>query len=185
MNTPAKILEYLENHSPATISQISRALDLTRADIRHHMKSLIQNQMVEILPEIYRSGPGRPSALFQPTQHHNAALMENLITSLIGGIAKYQLSPEDRLHLSERVAAGLLSGLEVSGSPAIRLTQITNHLQSLGFSIRWEAHAEGPALLIQQEPLSSLIHDPEFTSLVIACLLRLIHKMVSGLPDSR
>ena len=63
-NTRQRILQYLEKNSQATAPELSQVLDLTQANIRHHLGVLENDGKIEVIGETPASGRGRPTLVF-------------------------------------------------------------------------------------------------------------------------
>ena len=59
-----RLHDYLEQHGPVTIQEITRAMHMTAANARHHLNILIEQGVVEGVGERAAQGKGRPSLLY-------------------------------------------------------------------------------------------------------------------------
>lgn len=154
--TRQKILDYLDRHRQANALDLSRALGLTPANIRHHLKELVERGLIQRVGTGKTGGRGRPAHIYRVT-YHNAPealmrLVELLWTELISNVPARQHNA--RLL---QLAASLTANTPASqGSLPQRLVQTIQKLQSLGFQAHWEAHAEAPIIVLDRCPFSDL-----------------------------
>ena len=67
-STRQLLLEYLYTHRVATSTDLSYALQVTKANVRYHLSNLCKDGLVKVIGEHHQQGPGRPSQLFSLTQ---------------------------------------------------------------------------------------------------------------------
>jgi predicted ArsR family transcriptional regulator len=155
-STRQRLLDILKNRPNTTAAELSRALQLTQADVRHHLSNMIAEGLV-IATGYQRGGRrGRPAQKFSIA---TAALNNNfdLLSSALLTVSLQNLSPSDRLVFLRHVAAQLV-GENTSGGPlAQRLVGAVVRLSELGYQARWEAHAEAPRLILEHCPFASLL----------------------------
>ena len=174
-STRQRLLDILKNRPNTTAAELSRALQLTQADVRHHLSNMIAEGLV-IATGYQRGGRrGRPAQKFSIA---TAALNNNfdLLSSALLTVSLQNLSPPDRLVFLRHVAAQLV-GENTSGGPlAQRLVGAVVRLSELGYQARWEAHTEAPRLILEHCPFASLLpKHPELCHLD-ACMLEILLK---------
>ncbi len=180
INTSSRILGFLENHGASTVNQISQALDLTKADIRHHIKILLHENIIERSSKPYQNGPGRPAAMFGLRVNPSPALLQNLLSSLSEWMSQTHIVDQEKKMLAKYIAVKLVPQFDVAGPPSIRISTLIQQLRPLGFNIHWEASPKGPYIKIKQEPISSVLPDAELSSLILSSLVELINKKSPG-----
>ena len=74
-HTRQQIITYLHSHRSATSAELGRALLVTPANIRHHLRLLKKDGLVEEIGQEPARGRGRPTKIYGLTNH---ALMHNL-----------------------------------------------------------------------------------------------------------
>jgi len=183
MNTSARIRQYLEINGPTTGFQLCRAMDLTKADIYYHIRLLLKQGIIDVAPEPYQFGAGRPARQFilvKPAPESLSRLMIALLQTYHGDISNVT-SNENALaeYLSTEILKNCSHIGEVPRSPALRLIRIIWELSTYGIHLRWLARKDGPFIYLEQEYLSTLIKDSELVELIIEGLLTKIKKMVA------
>ena len=169
-STRQRLLDILKNRPNTTAAELSRALQLTQADVRHHLSNMVDEGLV-VETGYQRGGRrGRPARKFSIA---TATLKDNfdLLSSALLAVSLQNLSPPDRMVFLRDVAVKL-AGEHASGGPlAQRLAGAVVRLNELGYQARWEAHADAPRLILEHCPFASLLpKHPELCQLD-ACLL--------------
>lgn len=164
-STRQKIIEYLQDKPISSARQLSRALQVTPANIRHHLSVLKKEGVVEEAGSRPASGRGRPTRLFtltQVSQQHNLALLAAaLLDELLDGS-----QPEERAAAMQRLAQRLQPSSTGAGSLPQRLYAAVRSLDGMHYRARWEAHAHSPRLILGHCPYLSIVADhPELCSL--------------------
>ena len=166
-STRQRILEYLHSQRQCTIAQISAALHMTRANMRYHLEHLVADGAVELLPRnVTARGRGRPVQVYRlasAARPHNLAQLAGALLSLA--------SEEQLLQ-----AARLLAGEEAMPHAATqRLNRAVQILNLKRYQARWEAHAQGPRIILRNCPYATLLPDhPELCRLDAAQLELLV-----------
>jgi predicted ArsR family transcriptional regulator len=169
-NTRQRIIDYLESKPLSSAVQIAHALQVTPANIRHHIGILQDEGVVEEAGSVPPSGPGRPSSLFTLTQIAREHNLEKLTSALLEELLEGKMTAE-RNAILERIASRLAS----SSTLPHRLFETVQRLDKLHYHARWEAHAEAPRIILGHCPYRATIADhPEL------CLLdqRLLSSML-------
>ncbi len=183
MNTSSRIKQFLEINDSATVEQLSRVLDLTKADIHYHIRLLLKQGEIVTLQESYQSGAGRPARQFRlikPAPESLSRLIISLLTTNFPNYPDKSISINDPADL---LANGILDqscdNIDRSVSPAIRLNMIINRLSFYGIHLRWQAGKTGPMIKVEQEFLSSLIKDKLLVKNTLEILLDGIYKKIA------
>jgi predicted ArsR family transcriptional regulator len=177
--TRKQILEYLHNHRMATSIQLSHALQVTRANIRHHLAILEEQALVEVIGHAPQRGRGRPTKLYSLTPQALANNIENLAMALL----KALLSGSSQVEMQAQIEhlASLLGG-EPPSSPTTlrtRLDQAVAQLNQQAYQARWEAHVDAPHLILEHCPYAAILpKHPELCQLDAALLKRLLGQPV-------
>ena len=173
----------MQTKESATVKQLCRALDLTKADIHYHIRLLLKEGVIDLLPESYQAGAGRPARQYKLIKPAPETLSRLIIDLLIAFHNQNRNAQINSQTLADFLAAGLLAQCchfkHQSASPAIRLTRIITELSKYGIHLRWMARKEGPEIHLEQEYLSTLIRDPALVHSIISHLLHRIQKMVA------
>ncbi len=174
-STRQRLLDILKSRPNTTAAELSRALKLTQADVRHHLSNMVDEGLV-VATGYQRGGRrGRPARKFSLAA---AALKDNfdLLSSALLAVSLQNISSPDRMVFLRDVAAQLV-GKHASGGPlAQRLVGAVVRLNELGYQARWEAHTDAPRMILEHCPFASLLpQHPELCRLD-ACLLEILLK---------
>ena len=172
-----RLLEYIQNHRVVTSRELSRALKMTAANARHHLSILEEQGLVEVVGERPPRGRGRPARLFSLSAHAlghglhelSAALLDELLSE------KGDAQIQDTLDRIAQRLVGSMAEDESDGSLTRRLYHSIQRLNELGYQAHWEAHAEGPQVILGRCPYTSLLSDhPELCRMDAALLQELL-----------
>jgi DeoR family suf operon transcriptional repressor len=160
------LLEHLQLKRTASADELARALRVTPANIRHHLSALQSEGIVERIGQRPASGRGRPVQLFslvdQVSRNNLALLTKALLSELDNGCTNFE-----REALLTRLAVRLLGAeRRLVRNLAQRYFQAIQHLNTLNYQARWEAHAEAPHVIFSHCPFAAVIQDhPELCQL--------------------
>lgn len=192
--TRLRILDHLRKQQTASALDLSRALGMTRANIRHHMVVLEANDLVEVVAQ-RRQGRGRPEHIYGLSRRVLGDGLDELSSALLeewlGGL------PEREREAALRSVAGRLGrgfAGAVPGPLPKRLTEAVRFLNTLHYQARWEAGAAGARFVLGHCPFSAIIEKhPELCQvdafLLEGCLGQAVvqtaklEKMGQGLPQ--
>lgn len=151
------ILELINSRKSLTVLEISQALNLTPANIRYHIKSLTINNLVEPVALRYPLQAGRPPMVFTTTKQSQINNFDILCELLLDELFL------DKSHNNKMELLGKLAK-KMNGSNTktlLNLTQRLNaliiHLNKLNYEARWEAHADGPRIILNHCPFLTII----------------------------
>ena len=160
--TRQAILQYLTENQRATTAQLSRALQVTAADIRYHLGHLERSRMIEIVSQQAKRGLGRPVRVFALTpggqRNNDFPLIQALLCSL--PIAEKE-------EILRKAAQSLANAGELQEQTLTqRLVAAVKRLNTLHYQARWEAHRSSPRLIFNHCPYQLFIDEhPELCSL--------------------
>lgn len=172
-----RLLEYIQNHQVVTSRELSRALKMTAANARHHLTILEEQGLVEVVGERPPRGRGRPARLYSLSAQAlgyglhelNAALLDELLSE------KGDVQIQDTLERIAQRLVGSMSENESDSSLTQRLYHSVQRLNELGYQAHWEAHADGPQVILGRCPYASLLCDhPELCRMDAALLEELL-----------
>jgi predicted ArsR family transcriptional regulator len=155
--TRHRILEYLGKQQTATVREMSFVLTMTGANIRHHLTTLVSDNLVEIISQ-NRDGRGRPVNMF--------GLSRRVLGDSLGELAAATLNvwlgnaTESELEVGLRSVALWLGGEALAGPDDLlphRLTRLIERLNELHYQSAWEAGMNGPNVILKHCPYASII----------------------------
>jgi len=172
-----RLLEYIQKHRVVTSRELSRALKMTAANARHHLSILEAQGLVEVVGERPPRGRGRPARLYslsaQALGHGLYELSAALLDELLAG--KSGLELQNSLDRIAGRLGGPIAQSEVDGSLTQRLYYSIQRLNELGYQAHWEAHAEGPQVILGRCPYANLLAaHPELCRMDAALLEELL-----------
>jgi predicted ArsR family transcriptional regulator len=145
-----KVLAHLKKTRAASAREISRALNMSAPNIRHHLGILVSDGRLEVGSVHQRGGRGRPEKVYSLSQ---SAMGDNLSVLaealLIGRI--------DMEAVGERIAQ--LQGMVGFANQLMpkRLSLLIEKLDEMHYQARWEAGAEGPRVIFGRCPFAKII----------------------------
>lgn len=145
-----KVLTYLNKTRSASAHEIARALQLSEATVRHHLRVLASDGRLEMISVRGRDGRGRPEKVYGLPR---SALGDNLAALsdalLVEAGADIQI---------EAIAGRLMGETDFAGQPlAKRLNLTVDMLNQMNYHARWEAGSEGPRIIFSHCPYASII----------------------------
>jgi predicted ArsR family transcriptional regulator len=148
-----QILEFLHKNHMASATDLSRSLQLTKADVRYHLNALLELNLVEKAALRKSINKGRPTQLFRISSHNlpenYASLAEGLLNSLL-------TSGADRSGLV-KIADYFARQIPHPKLPTQQLTRLTSFLTDHGHMARWEAYTNGPRILFRNCPYAQIL----------------------------
>lgn len=154
--TRARILAYLSNHPEASAADLSHVLGMTTANVRHHLRLLQRQRLVEGRSERRAPGRGRPTIVYRLSEQASPEDMQRLIAALWQVLVEGPAvrGRQTRLRHIAHQLAGPWS--PPTGSLTQRLTAAVQRLQQLNYQARWEAHATAPRIILIHSPFTAL-----------------------------
>jgi len=163
-NSRHKVLAYLTRTRTASVREISRALKMSAANVRHHLRVLVSDGRLELAPVRERGSRGRPEKLYSLPR---AALGDNL------SVLSDALLTEAGTQVSvEALATRLVGESDFASQPIVkRLNLVVEKLNQMNYHARWEAGPEGPRLILGHCPYAAIIdRHPELCKMDAALL---------------
>ncbi|MCU0488162.1 MAG: helix-turn-helix domain-containing protein [Anaerolineales bacterium] len=151
------LLDYLRTQQAVTAAEISRAMQMTEANARHHLNLLIQQGLVAVVGKRSSQGKGRPVLVYGLSEQaagNNLALLASALLELWSS----ELTPQDYDQRLSQLANRLLAALSGDSSPPSgphltqRLYQAIRLLNQAHYAARWEAHALAPHVIFGRCP---------------------------------
>jgi len=176
-----RLLEYIQHHRAITTHELSQALHMTQANVRHHLGILMERGLVEVIGQHAAEGKGRPARFFGPSEKSLGNNLDILSNALLQQ-ANLTLTPEAREVFIKCVADKMLiqisseSNLDMTLSLTQRLYRAIHVLNQFHYQARWEAHAEAPHLIVGHCPyLEIQAEHPELCQMDAYLLTKLLN----------
>jgi len=176
-----RVFEYIRKRRAVSAAEISRDLGMTQANARHHLSILQKNGQVEVVGQ-RGSGKqgGRPVIIYGLGRSILGdglpALSGHLLDEWLGSV-----SGREKAIRLENLAKRLADMTDRNSkspdfgkatSPMVRLTETVKLLNELGYQSRWEAHADGPRIILGHCPYAAIIREHPELCQMDAALLR-------------
>lgn len=176
-----KVLAYLHKTRTASAREISRALKMPAANVRHHLRILASDGRLEVTSVRGREGRGRPEKVYSLPR---AALGDNLAVladALLAEAGSKPVLSADQVSRMETLAERLAGRTNMASQPvAKRLNLTIEKLNQMNYHARWEAGSTGPRIIFGHCPYAAIIEKhPELCQMDKA----LIHEMMGQSAD--
>jgi predicted ArsR family transcriptional regulator len=166
MTARQKILTYLNKTHLSSAREISRALKMSAATVRHHLRVLASDGRLEITSAREREGRGRPEKVYSIPR---AALGDNL--SALSEALWTEAGAVKVETLAKRLAGESDFKNQIMSK---RLISIVEKLNQMNYHARWEAGAGGPRIIFGHCPYAAIIKKrPELCKMDAALLKEL------------
>ena len=162
--TRHKVLAYLSKNRTASAREVSRALKMSIANVRHHLRVLVSDGRLELTSVRGRDTRGRPEKVYSLPRaalgDNLPALADALLTEAASGVR------------IEALAQRLAGESNFASQPlAKRLNLTVEKLNQMNYHARWEAGSEGPRILFGHCPYAAIIEKhPELCQMDAAIL---------------
>ena len=145
-----KVLTYFTKTRSASAREISRALKMSAATVRHHLRVMAADGRLEMSFVRARDGRGRPEKVYSLPQ---AALGDNL--SALSDALLTEAGTSVRM---EALAKRLAGESNFANQPiSKRLNLTVEKLNTMNYHARWEAGSQGPRLIFTHCPYAAII----------------------------
>jgi len=157
-NTRQRIISYLKNHYQATAPELSLILDMTPANIRHHLDVLQRDGYIEVIGQNKSPGRGRPTHIYMLTRTAQDNALDQLASALLGEIRENKNSRQRQQKL--RKIAKNMAGFDppANKSITIQLSNAVQRLNDLNYKAHWEAHVRSPQIFFGRCPFAQIIN---------------------------
>lgn len=168
-----QIVDHLHARGKVSALELSHALRVTPANVRHHLSILLKEGAIQVVGTLPSHGRGRPAQLYALTrkvyEHNLDSLASALMSEVFGSLPELE---HDRI--IKNIAARLNTA-QSQKHPSANLTQRLNQavqlLNEQHYAARWEAHAEAPRIILGNCPYRAILSDhPELCQLDTAFL---------------
>jgi predicted ArsR family transcriptional regulator len=173
--TRQNIISMLQTKHSLSAQEISRALHLTPANIRHHLSILEEEGVIEVASQRKTPGRGRPIQVYTLTQQ----ILAHNLDALAGVLLEELVQNDANLSLSDVYArvASRLAQPEIPLNPSFtkRLYLTVQRLNEMHYQARWEAHADAPRIFLEHCPYAAILPDhPELCQIDAYLLNKLL-----------
>jgi predicted ArsR family transcriptional regulator len=151
--TRKSILGYLKNNHLVSAGDLARVLDMTPANIRYHLKILLEHGNIQVSGTRPAGGSGRPIYLYNLSSPSLGENLERLLQSFLINLEKHP----DRELIREDIA-----DLIREDHPREKLSRVNLYnravemLNELNYHANWQARPEGPQIELRHCPYRSL-----------------------------
>jgi predicted ArsR family transcriptional regulator len=155
--TRLRILDYLRKQQTASVRELSSALAMTGANVRHHLAVLESNDLIELIRQ-RREGRGRPVNVYGLSRRVLGDGLDGLAGAMFDAWLKDAQEPVRKAGL--RALALRLGGNDLPGPDALllhRLTLAVDRLNALHYQARWEAGVDGAHIILGHCPYAAII----------------------------
>lgn len=174
--TRQRLIEYLDEKKIACAHELGRSLNLTPANIRHHLSILEKEGVVEVFASRQENRRGRPALFFRLTKQVTSHNLDNLASTLLE-LTINKLSPDDRILHLKMIAQHLVGDVIIELNPTKRLYTAIQNLNKMKYYAHWEARREGPRIIFSHCPYAAILPEhPELCQIDIY----LLEAMVTG-----
>jgi len=169
-----KVLTYLTKNRTASAREVSRALKMSAATVRHHLRVLVSDGRLEMESVRGREGKGRPEKLYSIPRK---ALGDNL-----SALVEALLTEAGRSVRVEALAKRLAGESDFKSQPvAKRLSLVVEKLNQMNYHARWEAGAAGPRIIFGHCPYATIVKNhPELCQMDVELLSNLLGRLVDS-----
>lgn len=159
--TRERLLEYLSTHPDLSALELSRALQVTVAGIRYHLKDLLFAGLVIAAPDRRpkkRNHPGRPTSVVYRLSPQG--LPDNqlaLLSAALRLLFHQDAGPVPGQNL-RRLADNLSPAPTTDHAGLVqRLNRLVQHFNQAGHRAHWEARATGPCMVFHNCPYQAVL----------------------------
>ena len=151
ISTEQEILNLLAKTKPLSILEMAKLLNLTKADIRYHIKNLLaKNKIVKITPK--EGVPGRPAFRYKISDDefkHNLVFLTKGLLSLF----------PNETELLSKLSDYFVSDFSPDENQTIitKLNSLISKLSEMNYSPRWETQFQGPIIHFGNCPYRKLL----------------------------
>lgn len=149
-----KILTYFNKSGTASARDISRALKMSAATVRHHLRVLASDGRLEVASARSRDQRGRPEKVYTLPRaalgDNFAALSDALLTETGFGLRTEVLTGQ--------LARRLAGETNLAEQPLVkRLNLAVERLNQMNYHARWEAGPDGPRMIFGHCPYAAIL----------------------------
>lgn len=145
-----KILTYFTKSGTASAREIARALKMSPATVRHHLRVLASDGRLELISARGHHQRGRPQKIYSLPR---SALGHNL-----AGLSEALLAEAGSAVRMDALARRLVGESSFGDQPlAKRLNLTVEKLNQMNYHAHWEAGSEGPRVIFGHCPYAAIV----------------------------
>jgi predicted ArsR family transcriptional regulator len=145
-----KVLSYFEKSGSASVREIARALKMSPATVRHHLRVLTSDGRLELISARGLDKRGRPEKVYSLPR---AMLGDNL--SALSDALLTEAGANIRM---ETLAKHLAGEATLTSQPlAKRLSGVVEKINQMNYHAHWEAGSEGPRIVLGHCPYAAIL----------------------------
>ena len=155
-----RIISYLEQHKGSSAQEISNALRVTSADIRHHLSYLVKSDQIQAAGFRNDNKKGRPACVYDLSEHVIGDNIAGLCSNLL------ELLTDEKDHSISDETIKKLAILVTPKLNQVQAKKITNKLaalvlalNNLGYQSKWEARISAPRIIFEHCPYKKIINS--------------------------
>lgn len=159
-----KVLSYFEKAHTASAREIARALKMSSATVRHHLRVLASDGRLELASVRGRHGKGRPEKIY--------ALPQSALGNNLSALSDALLSEAGSAVSMEALARHLAGANNFAYEPLVKRLNLTvEKFNQMNYHAHWEAGSEGPRVIFSHCPYASIIEKhPELCKMDVTLL---------------
>jgi predicted ArsR family transcriptional regulator len=172
MTARQKVLTYLIKTRMASAREVARALKMSAATVRHHLRVLASDGRLEMESVRGLDGRGRPEKVYSIPR---AALGDNLSV-----LSEALLTEAGSRLKMEALAKRLVDESDFGSQPiAKRLNLVVEKLNQMNYHARWEAGVSGPRIIFGHCPYAAVVkRHPALCEMDVSLVSQLIARPV-------
>lgn len=176
--TRKQIVQYLRENHYATANELSKSLNVTPANIRHHLGELKTQGAIEYYGKLPPKGRGRPTRLYRLSNDYLDNNLAHLSATLFRTFLD-NLSSEQTNQMYQ-IAKKMLGDFDINPNLFQRLNEAIKWLNDRHYKSRWEASPTGPRVILGFCPYIPIIEsNPEICRLDRELISQLIQLQVT------
>ncbi len=153
-----KVLAHFNKTRTASAREIARALKMSAATVRHHLRVLASDGRLEMTSVRGRDGRGRPENVYSLPRGalgDNLSVLSDALLTEAG--SKPALNGDEGSRM-ESLAQRLVGESNFANQPlAKRLNLTVEKLNQMNYHSRWEAGFEGPRIIFSHCPYAAIL----------------------------
>ncbi len=168
-----KVLSYFDKARTASVREISRALKMSPATVRHHLRILTSDGRLEMVYVRGRDSRGRPEKVYSLPR---ASLGDNL-----PALSDALLTEAGSSVRMEALARHFTGEANIANQPLMkRLSLTVEKINPMNYHAHWEAGPDGPRVIFGHCPYAAIIEKhPELCQMDEAMLKEWLEQPVT------